>query len=279
MIIRLAYPRQFLVTISLVLWAVFLAACTPGDDVRARVDAAHDRNDAPPIWVVKDHNTELYLFGTVHLLPNELDWQKDDMKAVFDEAGTVFFELDSSPEALLETVLIMQQLGQQTKGRTISQKLDSYQLKLLEAVSHNGDIPIASLDSMTPWLASEFLTIAAADKAGLKADLSADEALKNRASRQKKNIVYLDDAETQIRASADLPSYVQMEMFIESMERFNSMGTELTNIANSWAKGDIDGLNRTGPARFPGVASLAKACRISRSGLMNKSVQIFCISG
>ncbi len=212
----------------------------------ARVDAAHARNDAPPIWVVEDHNSKLYLYGTVHLLPTDLDWQKDDMKTVFDQAGTVFFELDSSPEAQVNTVMIMQQLGQQTGGRRISQRLDPYQLKLLEAVSHNGNIPIATLDSMAPWLASEFLTIAAAQQSGLTAELSADETLKNRAARQQKNVIYLDDAETQIRASADLPEYVQLDIFVETMERYNGLGNELTEISKSWAKGDIEALEISG---------------------------------
>ena len=67
------------------------------------------------------------------------------------------------------------------------------------------DLTIAALDGMRPWLASEYLTFAAAQNAGLSADFSADEALKSRADRTGKNIIYLESLETQIRASADLP--------------------------------------------------------------------------
>ncbi len=223
-----------------------LSACAPGEGVKDKLEAAHERNDAPPIWVVKDHDSKLFLFGTVHLLPTDVSWQKDDMKAVFDEAGTVFFELDNSGQANLDIVILTQQLGLLSGGNQLSERLDPYQLKLLEAVCHNGDVPLAVLDTMKPWLASEMLTIIAAQAAGLSADLSPDETLKNRATRQKKNVLYLDDAETQIRASADLPDYVQMDLFIESMERYNSLGDELKTIASSWAKGDVNTLRVVG---------------------------------
>lgn len=223
-----------------------LSACRPTQDAQQRVAEAHQRNDAPPIWVVEDYNSKLYLFGTVHLLPSDMNWQKDDMTDVFDQAGTVFFELDSEGQAGIDIVLLTQKLGQYTGGGRLSEELDSYQLKLLEAVSHNGQIAMGTLDSMKPWLASELLTIAAANDAGLTGELSADAALKNRAKRQQKNVLFLDSAEEQIRASSDLPGYVQMELFVETMERFNGIGEELETIAKSWAKGDLKALKTQG---------------------------------
>jgi len=238
-----ALVRNFVLTLAL---ALGLSACRPTADAQRRVADAHDRNDAPPIWVVEDYNSKLYLFGTIHLLPSDLDWQKDDMTKVFDGSGTVFFELDSEGQAGVDVVLLTQELGQYKGGERLSKSLDSYQLKLLEAVSHNGDIPIATLESMKPWLASELLTISAASNAGLSGTLSADETLKNRAKRLKKNVVFLDSAESQIRASSDLPDYVQMDIFVETMERFNGIGDELKTIANSWAKGDVKALRTQG---------------------------------
>lgn len=225
---------------------VFLSACKPDAVVQSKLDAAHERNDAPPIWVVEDHDSKLYLFGTVHLLPTDVGWQKPDMQDVFDASGTIFFELDNSGQASLDIVVLTQQLGMQAGGNRLSERLDPYQLKLLEAVSHNSDLPIAVLDTMKPWLASEMLTITAAQTAELSADLSPDEALKNRASRQKKNVIYLDDAETQIRASADLPEYVQLDLLVETMERFNDLGNQLSSIADSWVRGDLAALRAVG---------------------------------
>jgi len=209
-----------------------------------KVEDARARNDAPALWTVKDFDTTLYLFGTVHLLPDNLDWQKDDMRIAFKESGTVFFEVDSGPDGQIQAAVLTTSLGMRQDGLRLSDGLDSYQLKLLDAAAHNGDLTLAALDSMKPWLASEFLTVAAATNAGLSPELSADDALKSRARREQKNVIYLETIEDQIRVSADQPHSIQMALLTETLEGFNSLGEDLTTVAKSWAVGRTDFLTR-----------------------------------
>jgi len=209
------------------------------DGAVRKVEEARARNDAPAIWRVQDEDSTLYLFGTVHLLPPGLNWQRDDMRDTFAEAGTVFFEADNSGAAELRAQALATQRGLRRDGRRLTDTLDNYQSKLLEAVANNGGLDLAALDSMQPWLASEFLTLSAARAAGLSADLSADEALKSRAARSRKNVVYFETPEDQVRQIADLPDATQLELLTDTMERFDEMGPTLTAIARDWAVGDV----------------------------------------
>lgn len=234
------------------LTAAFIAGCAPSDGQRTaneavaqRVNEARARNDGPAIWVAKDFDSTLYLFGTVHLLPDDLDWQRQDMRDAFAESGTVFFEVDTSPERRVDATVLTTELGLRSDGLRLSDRLDNFQKNVMEAAVNNGDLTVAALEGMQPWLASEYLTFAAAQNAGLSAELSADEALKSRAAREGKNIIYLESLETQIRASADLPEYIQIEILTETMERFNSLGQEATDIAEQWSIGGTDYLTET----------------------------------
>jgi uncharacterized protein YbaP (TraB family) len=105
-------------------------------------------------------------------------------------------------------------------------------------------LSIAALDSFKPWFASEFITMAAAKSADLSSELSADEALKSRAMRDKKNIIYLETVEEQILASVNLSHSTQISILTESLEGFNSLGDDLNSIAKSWALGRTDYLSR-----------------------------------
>ena len=234
------------------LTAAVFAGCAPSDGQRTaneavaqRVNEARARNDGPAIWVAKDFDSTLYLFGTVHLLPDDLDWQRQDMRDVFAESGTVFFEVDTSPERQVDATVLTTELGLRSDGTRLSDRLDNFQKNVMEAAANNGDLTVAALEGMQPWLASEYLTFAAAQNAGLSAELSADEALKSRAAREGKNILYLESLETQIRASADLPEYIQIEILTETMERFNNLGQEATDIAEQWSIGGTDYLTET----------------------------------
>ena len=224
-----------------------LAGCSPAegsrtanDSVSTRVQDARARNDGPAIWVAKDIDSTLYIFGTVHLLSDDLVWQREDMRQAFDAAGTIFFEVDTGSSGRIDATMLTTKLGLRNDGLRLTGQLDNYQRNLMEAAANNGDITIAALDGMQPWLASEYLIFAAAQNVGLSSDLSADEALKSRAVRESKNILYLESLETQIRASADLPEEVQLDILTETLERFNSLGEEATEIASQWSVGGTD---------------------------------------
>jgi len=218
--------------------------CDQGGTVDGKIADARARNDGPAIWIARDHDSTLYLFGTVHLLPSDIRWQRDELTEIFRESGTIFFEVDTGPTGQIDASVITQQLGFYNDGRRLSDKLDSYQLKLLEAAANNGQISLPVLDSMKPWLASEFLTIAAAGNAGLSPDISADEALKSRAATQGKHVIYLDTIENQILRTAKQPDFVQMLMLTDALEGFDGLGQDLRRIAQAWSVGQTDFLTR-----------------------------------
>ena len=214
------------------------------DSVATRVDTARARNDGPPLWILKDADSTVYFYGTVHLLPDDLSWQKDDMREAFQASGTIFFEVDTSEAAQVDATLATTNLGLRDDGTRLTDSLDNYQRNLLEAATHNGNLKIATLDAMQPWLASEFLTFAAAQNAGLSADLSADSALKSRAVRQGKNVIYLETTEAQLRASADLSTDIQLNILTETLEGFNQLGDDMTIVAEQWSVGGTDYLTQ-----------------------------------
>lgn len=236
----MTYVMRSIGVILISLSLLTLSACGQGGTVSGKVSDARARNDGPPIWVVTDADSTLYLYGTVHLLPSDLEWQRPDMTEAFDASGTIFFEVESSDKTELDAIVLTSSLGMYRDGRRLSDKLDSYQLKLLDAAANNARLNLAALDSMKPWLASEFLSVVAATEAGLDPGLAADEALKSRAERAQKNIIYLDTIESQIRLSADLPEFVQMAMLSESLSGFNSVGPEFVRVAQAWALGSTD---------------------------------------
>ncbi len=228
-----------------------ISGCSPSgeslvgtDSVAKRVDDARARNDGPPIWVLKDADSTVYFYGTVHLLPDDLSWQKEDMREAFQASGTIFFEVDTSDAAQIDATVATTNLGLRDDGSRLTDSLDNFQRNLLEAATHNGNLKVATLDAMQPWLASEFLTFAAAQNAGLSADLSADSALKSRATRQGKNVIYLETIEAQLSASADLPLDIQLNILTETLENFNDMGEDMTTIAEQWSVGGTDYLTQ-----------------------------------
>ena len=47
----------------------------------------------PALWVVKDADTTIYLFGTFHALDGKTDWFNDEVRAAFDRSSKVYLEI------------------------------------------------------------------------------------------------------------------------------------------------------------------------------------------
>ena len=76
----------------------------------------------PAIWVVKDPDTTIYLFGTFHALDGKSDWFNDEVKTAFDQSQEVVLELPPMEDkAALQPVIMKYALD--TTGKPLSEKL------------------------------------------------------------------------------------------------------------------------------------------------------------
>src|SRR6185437_4106899 len=75
--------------------ALGLATLLVGGPTAAKAPA---QTAQPALWEVSDADTTIYLFGTIHLLPEDLQWRT----AKFDEA------LNSSQQLVVETIVDQQ---------------------------------------------------------------------------------------------------------------------------------------------------------------------------
>lgn len=218
-------------------------SCGQGASVDDRVADARKRNDGPAIWKITDPDSTLYLFGTVHLLPDGADWQRNDMRAAFDEVGTVYFETPNDARANLEATKLQQQYGLYDSGERLTDYLDNSALNSLAAAAHNVKLRHEVIISFKPWLAADILSLAAAEAAGFKAENSADAVLRVRAADDGKVMKYLDDMRTYIEAVALLPDYIQIEALEGTIRNFDSIGSDIKTVNHAWISGNTDMLD------------------------------------
>src|SRR5213080_1428144 len=105
----------------------------------------------PALWEVSDPDTTIYLFGTIHLLPEDLQWRTP----AFDQA------VASSQQLVVETIVDQQnpksimdaemQLGFGKGLPPIAQRVPASKLPLLRAAIAKSRLPEKALDQMDTW--------------------------------------------------------------------------------------------------------------------------------
>src|SRR5690606_11010923 len=113
----------------------------------------------PALWVVKDEDTTIYLFGTVHVLKPRTHWFDDGVRKAFDESDELVTEIAQPDPAAIAA--LADELGKRG-GPPFPPAVDKAAQQLGMA---KGEI-----DKMEPWLAALTLSRLAISKAGYGAD-------------------------------------------------------------------------------------------------------------
>jgi uncharacterized protein YbaP (TraB family) len=201
----------------------------------------------PAMWVVRDEDTTIYLFGTFHLLDGKSDWFNDEVKEAFDRSQELVFEVDM-PSDQTQVAAQMQPLiaryAIDPQGRTISSRLTPEQnRKLNEALGTLG-VPAGAFDRMEPWFVNMMMTAVAGQRIGLNAENGAEAVLK-RAAGNRMTFGALETLEWQIQMFDAMPEEQQLTLLKESLDDLDKMQSELPRYLAVWSSGDAEGLDRT----------------------------------
>ena len=206
------------------------------------------RPDADPaMWVVKDADTTIYLFGTFHMLDGKRDWLNDEVKAAFDKSSELVFEADIPGDPAQQQAAmgpIVMRYAVDPSGRTLSSRLSKEENdRLAKALSSLG-APAAAFDQFEPWFVGMTLSALAAQKLGLTPEHGAEEVLKAAAKPRNLPIGELEGAEMQMRMLDAIPEPLQLAFVRESLAYMDKLGTVVTPMQAAWYDGNVDELVR-----------------------------------
>jgi uncharacterized protein YbaP (TraB family) len=216
------------------LWAVpLLALATLASPAQA----------APPMWVVKDANSEMVLFGSVHVLPPGLAWEPAALKAAIARADDLWFELPVTPQTEAETARLAAALGVLPPDKSLFALLPPADAARLRKLAQQFDVDVATLDRLEPWLAEVALAGGAYRKAGADTDHGVEQALSAeadpRVSRQA-----LETPAGQLALFDSAPLADQIASLHETLGELEADPDSYMKLVDAWTAGDVGALDR-----------------------------------
>ena len=197
----------------------------------------------PALWEVADPDTTIYLFGTIHLLPQDLQWRT----AKLDEA------MASSQELVVETIVdekdptklmsAMASLGLAKGLPPIMQRVSATERPKLAVAIKKSGVPEIAYNSMKTWMAA-FLLLGNQFKAlGLSG--GAEGVLKNAFTSEGKPIGELESNMEQFSYFDRLPDKAQLQLLQGALEPAGNVGKEFNGMLASWSRGDVKQIANT----------------------------------
>lgn len=200
------------------------------------------QGEGPALWVIKDDDSTLYLFGSVHVLRPTTGWASPRVMSAFDSASDIWFEL-SNPDDQAAVVPLMQRYGLSPET-PLSSRMTAEEFARLDEAAKAVGASGAQMEPMRPWLAALTLSVAPLVKAGYDPQSGVELVLKARAEAAGKSIHGFETVDKQIGVLAGLPDDVQMAFLRETLRDYDEAATKLDEMVAGWARGDVATLNR-----------------------------------
>jgi uncharacterized protein YbaP (TraB family) len=194
----------------------------------------------PALWVLRDADTTVYLFGTVHVLRPGLGWFDDNVRAAFDKSDTLVLEM-LDPSAA-EAAAVMADLSIDKSGRTIRQKLGAEDLVAYEAAVAKLGLPHAALDPLDGWAVAVNLYYAGLLQKGYDMTSGVEVQLKAAAAASKKPMLGLETMRFQLSIFDSLPETVQVEYVTTTAKSIDEIAPQTDRLVELWATADTDGV-------------------------------------
>ena len=208
------------------------------DPVKA--DAAAVKDVDPALWVVKDADTTIYLFGSVHILKPGLGWFDDGVKTAFDASDQLVLEMVEPPAA--EVQAMFGQLAMDQKGKALRSKMNDADRAVYEAAMGKLGIPAAAFDPFEPWAAAMTLSLLAMQKSGFDPNSGVEKQLTAAANITKKPIAGLETMEFQLGVFDTLAETEQVQFLVETAKDIDDAGATMDKMVDLWAAPDPEKL-------------------------------------
>ena len=197
----------------------------------------------PGVWVVRDADTEITLFGTIHALPKAENWQSPSLLARLDAADTLVLEA-VIPEDRFALAPVIAQLGMRPGQKPLVARVSPAAARRIPAAAAAAGVPLAALDRMDSWLAAITLSEATLTAMGITADSGVEPALELRARAAKKAVIGLETPEQQLRFLAGLPQADQVAMLEATLDDLGTARQDTEKLIALWRVGDVEAIAR-----------------------------------
>jgi uncharacterized protein YbaP (TraB family) len=226
---------------------------------------AEAREARPAMWKVSDRDTEIYLFGTVHLLPPGIQWRTSKFDKATKAADSLVIETiidEKNPQPFVAELI---RLSIRPGLPPILDRVSPAKRERLRAVIAKSGVPEAALNNMETWAAAFQLLQLQFKELGVSGTDGVELALRNTFAAAGKPVQQLETNSQQLGFFDTLPEAAQRELLEGAIEEPARAKQQFDAMVAAWMAGDVDAIGRTFNSEFQASPELKEALLVRRN--------------
>ncbi|MFZ5670693.1 MAG: TraB/GumN family protein [Pseudomonadota bacterium] len=221
----------------------------------ALLAAARPAAAEPAIWVVRDADSTIVLFGSVHVLPSGVDWRPAALDAALAAADDIWFEAPMGPEGRRRAAEAAGARGYLPAGVGLSALLSADGRARLQRVCELLRLAPSEVERLAPWYADLTLGLAALARQGAVVDTGVEQVLAAAAPAARQRA--FETPEAAIEALARVPLAEQVAGLEDSLRQLEDDPGFYTRLIEAWRDGEVKAIEDLGLAPMRAVSLTA----------------------
>ena len=212
----------------------------------------------PALWTVRSVNATAYLFGSIHLLPPNIDWHSKSVDAAIATADVFVFEAPLGQSGLAQTEDFVRANGMLPDAESLPSLLGPDERKEYREAVAQSHVSADSLTHMRPWLAAVVIETALMQAAHYSPESGVDRQVFALATAQHKTIQSFETVDEQLALLMPKDRKVEVEEFNASLKELKSDMGEVGPLVDAWCEGRTNEVARLMNAALAGTPGAMK---------------------
>jgi len=219
----------------------------------------------PALWLAEKDQSKVYFLGSFHLLPPELQWYSDKIKAAFESADEVVLETVLTPQAQQEIQGMVLANMAMPPGETLAEYMKPEELDKLAVLAAPLGLGPDQLNGARPWFLALQLSITSIINNGFDPEAGVDKKLEKAAFKAGKTVSGLETSKDQMNALINHPLELQARMLADTVDKMADFEVYMDSYLNAWSSGDTQQIADTMVAEMKVYLPMYEALLVNRN--------------
>jgi len=193
----------------------------------------------PALWKIADADTTIYLFGTIHILPQGYDWETPKITAALNASQGLILEAVLDGQSPDQIAGALQGLAMDTPVPPITERVAPQQRAALDKAIAKSGLPRLAFDQMESWAVALMLASAQLKDLPASSDYGIEPLLTRRFRDAGKPVEGFETLAQQFGYFDALPPQAQAKFLQSVLEDGADPREEYNAMIAAWRAGDL----------------------------------------
>ena len=201
---------------------------------------AQSAGPSPALWRVRDGDSTVYIFGSLHILPQSFKWRAPEIEAAIASSDVFVFEVPVDDKANTRQKEFIVKNGLLPRGASLRKVLNRIEYETYSRILLGAGLKPEHFTRYRPWLAAVIVGLAYVHRRDLATLSGADDEIIEQAQSGGKELRYLETVDDQMKLLVMGDDLAQIRALKRQLVSLPKAALHTDDLLQTWARGDAE---------------------------------------